>query len=81
MNHISNQRITKIAYVLQHSRKIACGCNEVKFIGVYSSNSEAASTIKKLASQPGFRDYPDGFHIDGYEINKDHWQEGFVVFT
>ncbi len=31
----------------------------------------------RLVKQPWFRDFPDNFSIDEYEIDKDHWQEGF----
>jgi hypothetical protein len=34
--------------------------------------------LSRASNQLGFRDFPDGFSIDEYEIDKDHWQEGFV---
>ncbi|WP_419668807.1 hypothetical protein [Streptomyces sp. 2-1] len=27
---------------------------------------------------PGFRDEPECFHFDAYELDEDHWAEGFV---
>ena len=27
----------------------------------------------------GFRDAPDGFLIDRYELDRDHWQEGYIT--
>ena len=63
------------AYLLQHERSDA---EDVKVIGVYSSELEAMAAIERLANQPGFRDYPDGFSIDAYELNRDNWTEGFV---
>jgi hypothetical protein len=27
--------------------------------------------------QPGFRDHPDDFAFDAYELDVDHWKEGF----
>jgi hypothetical protein len=35
--------------------------------------------VKRLLQQPGFREYPRGFCIDKYEVDRDHWVEGFVV--
>ena len=64
-------------YTLQHSYERG-ECDETKFIGVYSSEQEAKDAIDRLKEQPGFCDMPDDFHIDRYEINKDHWAEGFV---
>lgn len=52
---------------------------DVKLIGAYASEAAAQAAIERLRKQPGFRDYPDDFTIDAYEIDKDHWTEGFVV--
>jgi hypothetical protein len=47
-------------------------------IGVYSDEKEAKQAIERVKDKPGFRDYPDGFLLDCYEVNEDHWQDGFV---
>ena len=65
-------------FVLQHERELGADVNEVKFIGVYSSKGEAEDAVERLRGQPGFRDHPDGFCIDGYDLNRDGWPEGFV---
>jgi len=65
-------------FVVQHSYEDDAGCEEVKLIGVYSSESAAKAAIQRLQKQPGFRDRPDGFHIDPYDMDKDHWQDGYV---
>lgn len=68
-----------VVYVLQHSREVDDQGNEdVKMIGVYDSEQAARAAIKRLAAQPGFRDGPDGFSVTPYEMNKDHWTEGFI---
>ena len=64
------------AYLLQHERP---DTEHVKVIGIYSSEMEAQAAVDRLRQQPGFCDYRDGFHIEGYELNKDHWIEGFVT--
>jgi len=48
------------------------------FIGAYSTDWEARDAIERLKGKPGFVDAPDGFQIFPYELNKDHWTEGFV---
>lgn len=71
----------KIVYVLQHSYEVGEEGNfeETKMIGIYSSKEEAEKTIEKLKTLPGFKDYPiNCFHVGKYEIDKDHWTEGFV---
>lgn len=49
-----------------------------KLLGVYSTRSRAEDRITRSASIPGFREYPDGFIIDEYEVDVDTWVEGFV---
>lgn len=68
-------------YVLQHQHEKDDGIKEVKFIGVYSSHSEARKAVMRLSLLPGFRDTPDGFHIDEYPVDKDQWAEGFVAIV
>ena len=66
----------KHCYVLQHSYEID-GHDETKFIGVYSTNELAEAAVSRLESQPGFKYKPDCFFIDKYELDKDHWTEGY----
>ena len=47
-------------------------------IGVYRTKENAESAIGRLAQKPGFVDEPAGFEISEYELNKDHWIEGFI---
>jgi len=67
-------------FVVQHeSPETEERYGDVKFIGVYSTEASARAAVESLRSQPGFRDYPDDFSIDEYEVDKDHWTEGFIV--
>ena len=65
-------------FVLQHVARQDSDDEDTKFIGVYSTESAAQETIQRLTQRPGFADYPRGFHIDRYELDHDHWAEGFV---
>lgn len=65
-------------YVLQHVHAAPNGEEDVKLIGVYVTEADAQVAVSRLSQQPGFRDHPEGFHISRYELNKDHWTEGFV---
>ena len=47
-------------------------------IGVYSDEAEARAAIQRLKDQKGFVDFPEGFQIHAYELNRDHWTEGFI---
>jgi homoserine kinase type II len=46
-------------------------------IGVYGTENEAKVAIERLKDRPGFVDAPEKFLIVGYELNRDHWTEGF----
>jgi homoserine kinase type II len=52
---------------------------EELLIGVYSSDTEAKSAIERVKSQPGFVDYPEGFQIHAYQLDRDHWTSGFII--
>jgi hypothetical protein len=68
-------------FVLQHVHAGEDGNEDVKFIGVYSSREKAQEAVARLGQLPGFSDAPDGFHIDEYRVDQDHWVEGYVVVT
>jgi hypothetical protein len=51
--------------------------DDEKYIGVYSSYEEALQVVEKYKKFKGFRDAPDCFYIDKYELNKLYWSEGY----
>jgi hypothetical protein len=53
--------------------------DDEKLIGVYASEPDADDAIGRLRDKPGFVDVPSGFQKSKYELNKDHWTEGFVI--
>lgn len=65
-------------FVLQHVHSRDNGDEDVKFIGVYSSREKADAAVGRLTRLPGFSDAPDGFHVDEYRLDQDHWVEGYV---
>jgi hypothetical protein len=68
-------------FVLQHVHTRENGSEDVKFIGVYSSREKAQAAVARLGCLPGFADAPDGFHIDEYRVDQDHWAEGYVTIA
>ncbi len=81
-----SKNITEIAavknvsvFVVQHVHSKGEDEEDVKMIGIYSSLTLANEAIERLNLQPGFKENSDGFHVDAYRINKDHWVEGFVT--
>jgi hypothetical protein len=79
----------KTVFTVQHMHVLPGGKDDTKFIGVYRSFDSALAAVERLRLQPGFSEHArlcdpiretsdDGFHIDEYELDKDHWTEGFV---
>ncbi len=64
-------------FVVQHEHELADDV-DVKLIGVYATREDAERAVERVKQAPGFRDFPDGFFIDEYEIGEDHWIDGFV---
>ena len=77
-------------YVLQHCHVMPNGDDDSKLIGIYSSRAAAEAAVLRLRGQPGFRERPrivnaevdqdaNGFYIDEYRMDEDHWREGYVT--
>ncbi len=64
----------KTVFVLLHENKN----DDVKLIGVYSTKEQAQKARIRLTTKLGFKEFPEGFSVDEYPINKDHWVEGFI---
>jgi len=67
-----------VVHLLSHIRGNDEYGDDAKLIGAYSSSDSASAAIDRLKERPGFADWPAGFTIDNYEIDKDHWVEGFL---
>jgi len=66
-------------FVLHHVHELDDDNEDVKLIGVYSSRAAAQGAIERMSLQPGFRETVNGFTVDRYPVDKDHWAEGFVT--
>lgn len=67
-------------FIVQHIHLID-ELEDIKIIGIYSSEKKAKLAIKRFSIMPGFRDSIDGFHIDKYKLDADNWVEGYVTVT
>lgn len=52
--------------------------DRLKLIGVYTSQRRAAGALERTRLLPGFCEEPEGFTIEQYEVDRDHWPRGFV---
>jgi len=57
-------------YLLVHMYESFSGVVQHKMIGLYNSRDDAESAILRLINQPGFKDFPEKFIINEYELNK-----------
>jgi hypothetical protein len=64
-------------YLLWHTHEEESSAEDVKLIGVYSSEERAKEALEQVRGQPGFRDYPDGFEIDENVLDITGWGGGF----
>ena len=62
-------------FVLLHSLPES---GRVKVVGIYSSRELAEGAEERTRLLPGFAEEPDGFTIEQYEVDRDHWPRGFV---
>lgn len=77
------------AFLLQHLHVQPESEENIKVIGIYSSRHTALEAVNRLRTQPGFCRYPNlidplttdevnGFYIDAYTVDQDHWEDGFI---
>ena len=65
-------------YLLGHIHEVAPGEGDELLIGVYSSLENAKKPLTRLRQQPGFRDFPDDFHVARHEVDEENRREGLV---
>jgi len=53
--------------------------DDVKLLGVYSSDAAARARIESARLLPGFSGEPDCFQISPYTLDKHEWTEGYVT--
>ncbi len=68
-------------FVVRHVHEFDDGTEDVKLIGVYSTEERANAAVGRLTEHAGFRDTPKGFSVDRYPVDKDHWLGGFETVT
>jgi len=68
-------------FILWHSRPVDGDDTEDKLLGVYSSRERAVERAERAKHTAGFRDYPEDFVISEYQLDTDHWTEGFQEQT
>ena len=52
---------------------------DIKLIGVYSSNEKAEAALFRAKNLEGFKDHQNGFEVSKYKLDRDGWTAGFVT--
>ena len=66
-------------FLLWHTQELKDGEEDEKLIGVYRTEADAKNAVERVGDKPGFAMFPSGFEICPYELNQDHWIDGFVM--
>ena len=74
-----------LVYLLQHSYELevykGLKTDETKIIGIYSSYENALTIKKSFSKKKGFERFSEEcFYIDEYELDQDHWTDGFITW-
>ena len=73
------QKKNKKIFVLQHVHELPEGGEDVKLIGVYSTEAAGKKAASVLSTKPGFSDHLEGFSLSAYELDMTHWLDGFIT--
>ena len=80
-SHVEKLRNSaQYVYLLEHFRDKDTdkeNYENVKNCGLFVTEQEAKAAIEFLKTQAGFKEYPNDFIIDRYELGKIEWSEGF----
>lgn len=63
----------KIVYLLSHRIKVEKDSHSTVIIGIYTSLEIIQETIQRYKYIEGFKDYPDNFIVEEYEIDFDNY--------
>ena len=70
-------------FLLWHTHDLTDDCGtheEVKLIGVFSSEKKASEALEQLKVMEGFRDFPVScFETAGMKVDQSSWADGFFT--
>ena len=78
--HAEAMGMSDMVHLLWFAKEMPDGKEDVELlIGVYSSEGEANTAIERVKNKSGFGDFHEGFLISPYQVDRDHWNEGFAI--
>lgn len=69
----------KTVYLVEHENIEDDYIEDMRVIGIYSSEELAQEAIERAKKLSGFGDYPAGFQITKYILDYDQWIVGFKL--
>lgn len=66
-------------WLLHHVHTFADGSEDVKLIGAFATRHEGEAAQASVATQPGFKEHPEGFSLDECRLGIIYWPEGFIT--
>jgi hypothetical protein len=72
--------MSDVVHLLWFAKEMPEGEDDIELlIGVYSSDEEARTAIERTRDKPGFAEFPQGFEVCPYSLDRNHWTHGFVL--
>jgi hypothetical protein len=68
-------------FLVHHVNQISDDEEDIKLIGVFSSEKKARHAIDCARNLPGFSEVSNGFSINRYQIDKRAWPEGYITWA
>lgn len=53
--------------------------DDIKGIGTYATRAEAEKTVALYKTYKGFKDSPENFYIQRYQVDQAHWSSGYAT--
>lgn len=66
-------------WILTHTHEFDDGHEDLKIIGVFSTQALAEVALSQVKDKQGFSDLPEGFDISPCTLDLISWTEGFVT--
>ena len=63
-------------FIAWHTHETADG-EDLKVLGVYSTEALAQQRVALAKTEPGFRDHPEGLEVAEHGLDEDAWLDGF----
>ena len=71
--------MTQTVFLVEHVHEMDDGSEDIKTIGIYQTREAAEAAVVRSRKLSGFSVAPDGFHVNEYTLDVDHWTSGYIT--